>query len=140
MFVVITTYLPQAEFTYIEFVFIPVSIIAEREVYAIVCTIIIVITYGHIEIEIVTITVAAPYSHRPFITYQMYGTEEVVSIHKLTVLPTAKHIHEVFITHIKQIVVIVDGIVIPKHHIVNHLIDLIEEIKINLIHIFVLTI
>lgn len=140
MLVVINAYVPQTESTHIETVFIPVGIEAEREVYAIVRTIIIVIVHGRIVIVIVAIAVSAPYSHRPFATYQMYGTEEVVAIHKLTVLTAAKHIHQIFVAHIEQIVIIIDGIVISKHHIVEHFINLIEEVKIDFIHIFILTI
>ena len=140
MFVVIDAYVPQAESANIEIVSISVSIEAEREMYTIVCTIIAMIIHGCTEVEIIAITVATPDSHGPSVTYQMYGTEEIVAIHKLAVLTAAKHIHEVFVTHIEQIVIIIDGIVISEHHIVEYLINLIEEIKIDLIHIFVLTI
>ena len=140
MLVVVSTYVPQAESSHIETVLIPVGIETEREVYAVVCTIIIMIIQGHIEVEIVAVTIAAPYSHRPFATNQMYGTEEVVAIHKPTILTAAKHIHQVFVAHIEQIVIIIDGIIISKHHIVEHFINLIEEVKIDFIHIFILTI
>jgi hypothetical protein len=138
--VVINAYVPHTETTHIETVLIPVGIEAEREVYAIVCTIIIVIVHGHIVIVIVAIAVAAPYPHRPSATYQMYGAEEVVAIHKPTVLTAAKHIHQIFVAHIEQIVIIVDGIIVSIHHIVEHLIHLIEEVKVDLVHILILTI
>jgi hypothetical protein len=116
------------------------GIVAMRKMYAVVRSAICMIACGDSEVVIVTVCIARIDSHPPCVAYHINRTEEIVTIHKLTVLTIAEHIHEVLIAHIKQIVVIVYGIIITVNYIVNHFIHLIEEIEVNLIHIFVLAI
>ena len=70
----------------------------------------------------------------------MYGTEEVIAIDKLTILTTTQHIHQILITYIEQIVVIVNSIIITIYHIIYHLIHLVEKVKVYLVHILILTV
>ena len=110
------------------------------EVYAVVSPCISMVARRNTEVEVVAVGIAVPDAHPPRVTYHIYGTVEVVALHKLAVLTVAEHIHEVFVAHVEQVVVIVDGIVISVYHIVYHLIHLIEEVEVDFIHIVVLTV
>jgi len=131
---------PQAECPVIQCMVIHAGIVAVSEVYAVVSTDIRVVTCGGAEVEVVAVGIAIPDTHTPRVTYHIYGAVEVVALHKPAVLAVAEHIHEVFVAHVEQVVVIVDGIVVSVHHIVYHLIHLIEEVEVDFIHIVVLTV
>ncbi len=138
--VVIIASTPQAERAAKQLVSIHSSIVAVSEMYAIVGTCISMVACGNTEVEVVAVGVTVPNTHSPRMTYHIYRTIEVVAVHKLAVLSVAKYIHEVFVTYIQQIVVIVNGIVVSVYHIIYHLVHLIKKIKVDFIHIVVLTV
>ena len=140
MLVVIIASSPQAKRAIKQFVTISVSIVTEVKVYAVVRTIIGQVACGSAKVEVVAIVISIPDAHTPRASCHVYRAEEVVTFHELAVLIVAQHIHEVLIAHIEQVVVIVYGIVISIHHIVNHLVHLIEEVKVYLIHILILAV
>ena len=108
--------------------------------YAIVSTTIVMIANGSTKVEIVTIIIARIDSQRPIITYHIDRTIEIITIDKLAILAITQYIQEVLITHIEQVVIIIHCIIIAIHDIINHLIYMIEEIEVDFVHIFILTI
>lgn len=133
-------YTPQAECAMEQNMFVSVSIETMGEMNAIVSTVISVIGYGDAEVEVVAVIIAFPDAHSPSTAYHIQRTIEVIALHELAILSIAQHIHQILITYIEQIVVIVNGIVVSEHHIIYHLIDLIEEVKVDFIHIVVLAV
>ena len=131
---------PQAECAMEEGMVIQVGIVAVNKVYTVVGSAICVIACGNTEVEVITVTIAVPYAHAPRIPYHIYRTIEIVALHKPTVLAATEHIHEVLITHIEQIVVVVDCIIVSIYHVVYHLVHLIQEVKVDFIHVIVLTV
>ena len=138
--VVVVSAAPQTECTVEQGVVIQVGIVAVGKVYAIVGATIGVIACGCAEIEVVAVGVAVPDTHAPCVSCHIYRTVEVVAIDKPAVLAAAENIHEVFVAHVEQIVVVVDGIVVAIHHIVDYLIHLIQEVKVDFIYVVVLTV
>ena len=110
------------------------------EVYAAMSSIISIVDGRGAKVEIVAVRITFPDAHSPSATHHIDGTIEIVTLHKPTILATAKYIHQILVTHIKQIVVIVDGIVVSEDHIVEHLVGLVEEIKVNFKHIVILAV
>ena len=139
MVVVIITS-PQAEGTMIEHMVIQSGVVAMSKVYTIVGTTIRIIAYRYTEVEVIAITITRIDAHTPLTTNQVYGTEEIIAIDKLTILTAAQHIHQVLISHVEQIVIIVNGIVITIRYIIYHLIHLVEEVKIYLVYILILAV
>lgn len=137
---VVVSSTPQAECAVIECVMIHTGIVAVCKMDAIVSTTIGVIVHRYTKVEIVAICITCIDTHPPSAIYHIDRTIEIVAIDKSAVLTVTEHIHKVLIAHIEQIVIIVNGIVIAIHYIVNHLVHLIEEIKINLIYIIVLAV
>lgn len=131
---------PQAERSMIQCMCIDTCIVAIDVMYAIVSTNVSMIVHGYTEVEIVVVRILCIDTHSPSIAYHIDGAVEIVPIDKSTVLTTAKHIHKVFVAHIEQIIVVVYCIVISIYNIIDNLIHLKEEVKINFIYIFVLTI
>jgi hypothetical protein len=119
---------------------ISISIETVCEVYATMSTIISIVEGRNAKVEVVAVRIAIPDAHSPSTSRHIDGAIEVVACHKPTILATAKHIHQVLVAHIEQIVVIVDGIVVAIYHIVNNLVCLIEEVEVYLIHIFILSV
>lgn len=72
--------------------------------------------------------------------YHIKRAIEIVTLDEATVLPVTQHIHKVFITYIKQIIIVIDSIIIAVYDIVNYLINLAEEVKVDFIYIIVLAI
>ena len=138
--VVLIASTPQTECTMIELVIIPVGIVAVSEVDTVVGPDIGVIACRDAEVIVVAVGVATPDAHTPCVTYHIYRTIEIVAIHKPAVLAAAKHIHEILITHVEQVVVIVDGIVVSIYHIVYDLVHLVEEVEVDFIHVIVLAV
>ena len=138
--VVTVAHTPQAECAMEQYMLVSVSIETMGEMNAIVRTAIRVISDRNTEVEVVTVIIALPDAHSPGTAYHVYRAIEVVTFHELAVLSVAQHIHQVLITYIEQIVVIVNGIIVSEHHIVYHLIDLIEEVEVDFIHIVVLAV
>lgn len=140
MAMALITYSPQAERTFKENMLVSVGIETVRKMYAAVSAIIRIVERGDAKVEIVAIRITIPDTHTPRAIHHIDGAIEVVAIHKLTILAIAKHIHQVLVAHIEQIVVIVDGIVVSEHHIVEHLIGLVEKIKVDFKHIVILSV
>lgn len=137
---VLITYSPQTERTFKENMQVSVGIETVRKMYAAVSTIIRIVERGDAKVEIVAIRITIPDTHTPRAIHHIDGAIEVVAIHKLTILAIAKHIHQVLIAYIEQIVVIIDGIIVSEHHIVEHLVGLMKEIKVDFKHIVILTV
>ena len=131
---------PQAECSVIECVMIHTSIVTVSKMDTIVSTTIGVIVHRHTKVEIVAVSITRIDAHTPTSLYHIDRTVEIVTIDKSAVLTVTEHIHKVLIAHIEQIVIIVNGVVIAIHHIVNHLVHLIEEIEIDFIYIIVLAV
>lgn len=140
MMMVVKSSTPQAECAMIKCMVVNTGIVAMCKVDAVMSATIRMIACGNTEIEVVAVGIAVPDTHSPRTTCHIYGTIEVVALHKPAVLTVAEHIQEVFVAHVEQVVVIVNGIVVSIHHIIYHLIHLIEKIKIDLIYIVVLTV
>lgn len=138
--VMLITSTPQTECTMIELVLISVGIVAVSEVDTVVSSNIGVIACGDTEVIVIAVGVAIPDTHTPCVAYHIYRTIEIVAIHKPAVLAAAKHIHEILIAHVEQIVVIVDGIVVSIYHIVYDLVYLVEEVEVDFIHVIVLAV
>jgi hypothetical protein len=138
--VVMVSSTPEAECAVIQSMVIHTSIIAMSKVYSIVSTAIGMIACGYAEIEVIAIVVAVPYTHSPRMPYHIYRTVEVVTINKSTVLTTTEYIHKIFVTHVEQVVIVVYSIIISIYYIIDHFINLIQEIKVDFIHIIVLTV
>lgn len=138
--VVIVTASPQAECAVIQSVVIQSSIVAVAEVDTVVGTAISMVACGYAEVEVVAVVVTVPDTHSPGMTYHIYRTEEVVAVDKSTVLTATEHINEVLVAHIEQIVVVVYSIVISIYYIVDYLVYLIQEVKVDFIHVVVLTV
>lgn len=138
--VVMETASPQAESAVIQSVVIQSCIIAVGKVNTVVGTNIRVVACGHAEVEVVAVVVTIPDTHSPRTTYHIYRTVEVVAIDESTVLTTTEHIHEVFVAHIEQVVIIVNSIVVSIYYIVYYLVHLIQEVKVDFIHVVVLTV
>ena len=138
--VVMETASPQAESAVIQSVVIQSCIIAVGKVNTVVGTNIRVVACGHAEVEVVAVVVTVPDTHSPRTTYHIYRTVEVVTVDESTVLTATEHIHEVFIANIEQIVVIVNSIVVSIYYIVYYLVHLIQEVKVDFIHVVVLTV
>ena len=131
---------PQTEGTMVECMSVKVSIIAVRKVYTIVSTTIAMITYRYTEIEVVAVRIVCIDTQAPGITCHIEGTVEVLTIDKTTVLATTKHVHEVFVAYIEQVIIVIYGIIVSVYNIIYHLIYLIEEVEVDLIYIIILTI
>ena len=131
---------PQAESAVIQSVVIQSSIIAVGKVNTVVGTNIRVVACGHAEVEVVAVVVTIPDTHSPRTTYHIYRTVEVVAVDESTVLTATEHIHEVFVAHIEQVVIIVNSIVVSIYYIVYYLVHLIQEVKVDFIHVVVLTV
>lgn len=140
MMMMLITSTPQTECTMIELVMIPVGIVAVSKVDTVVGSNIGMIACRDAEVIVVAVGVAIPDAHTPCVAYHIYRTVEIVAIHKPAILAAAKHIHEILIAHVEQIVVIVDGIVVSIYHIINHLICLIKEVEVDFKHIIILTV
>jgi len=138
--VVLETASPQAESAVIQSVVIQSSIIAVGKVNTVVGTNIRVVACGHAEVEVVAVVVTIPDTHSPRTTYHIYRTVEVVAIDESTVLTATEHIHEVFVAHIEQVVIIVNSIIVSIYNIVDYLVHLIQEVKVDFIHVVVLTV
>lgn len=138
--VVMETASPQAESAVIQSVVIQSCIIAVGKVNTVVCANIRVVACGHAEVEVVAVVVTVPDTHSPRTTYHIYRTVEVVAIDESTVLTATEHIHEVFVAHIEQVVIIVNSIVVSIYYIVYYLVHLIQEVKVDFIHVVVLTV
>lgn len=138
--VVMETASPQAESAVIQSVVIQSCIIAVGKVNTVVGTNIRVVACGHAEVEVVAVAVTIPDTHSPRTTYHIYRTVEVVTVDESTVLTATEHIHEVFVAHIEQVVVIVNSIVVSIYYIVYYLVHLIQEVKVDFIHVVVLTV
>ena len=138
--VVMETASPQAESAVIQSVVIQSCIIAVGKVNTVVGTNIRVVACGHAEVEVVAVVVTIPDTHSPRTTYHIYRTVEVVTVDESTVLTATEHIHEVFVAHIKQVVIIVNSIVASIYYIVYYLVHLIQEVKVDFIHVVVLTV
>ena len=138
--VVMETASPQAESTVIQSVVIHSCIIAVGKVNTVVGTNIRVVACGHAEVEVVAIVVTIPDTHSSRTTYHIYRAVEVVAVDESTVLTATEHIHEVFVAHIEQVVVIVNSIVVSIYYIVYYLVHLIQEVKVDFIHVVVLTV
>jgi hypothetical protein len=138
--VVNITAAPQAECSVIECVVIVCCIVTVRKVYAIVCSTITVIAYGCAVVEVVTVIVVCIDTHSPTISYHIDRAIEVIAVDESTILATTQYIHEIFVTHIEQIIVVVYSIIVSVYYIVNDLIGIVKEVEVNLIHIFILAI
>lgn len=115
---------PQAERSMIQCMCIDASVIAMNKMYAIVSATVSMIVYRYTEVEIVVVRILCIDTHPPCIAYHMDRTVEIVPIDKSAVLTTTKHIHEVFVTYIEQIIVIVYRIVISVYNIIDNFIHL----------------
>lgn len=131
---------PKTESAVVYRMVVHAGIIAMLEVYAVVCTNIGMIAGGSIEVEIVTIVVALIDAQPPRVTYHIDGTVEVVAVDESTVLAVAQHVHQIFVAHIKQVVIVVDGIIVAVYDIVDNLAHLIQEVEIDFIHIIILAV
>lgn len=131
---------PQTECTVIQSVLIQSCIVTVSEVDTVVGTDISMVACGDAEVEVVAIVVTVPDTHSPRVTYHIYRTVEVVAVDKSTILTATKHIHEVFVAHIEQVVVVVYSIVVSIYYIVDYVVHLIQEVKVNFIHVVVLTV
>lgn len=131
---------PQAECTVIECVMIHTCIVTVCKVDTVVGTTVGVIMSRYTKVEIVAVSITRIDTHAPTPLYHIDRTVEIVAIDKPAVLTVTEYIHKVLIAHIEQVVVIVNGIVITIHYIIDYLVHLIEEVEINLIHIFVLAV
>jgi hypothetical protein len=103
-------------------------------------TIISIVEGRNAKVEVVAVRIAIPDAHSPSTSRHIDGAIEVVACHKPTILAITKYIHQVLVAHIEQIVVIVDGIIVSEHHIVEHLVGLVEEIKVDFKHIVILAV
>lgn len=140
MVAVVVAHTPETEASVEEHVMIHAGIVAVGKVDAVVGSAIGVVAHGRTEVEVVAVGIALPDAHTPRVAHHVEGTVEVVAADKLAVLAVAEHIHEVFVAHVEQVVVVVHRIVVSVYHIVNHLVHMIEEVEVYLIHILILTV
>ena len=138
--VMVVSATPKAECAVVQGVVIHRCIVAVGKVYAVVGSAIGMIARGGAIIVVVAVGVAGIDTHTPSVPVHIQRTVEVVALDEAAVLPAAKHIHEVFVAHIEQIVVVVDGVVVAVRHIVDDFVDLVEEVEVYLIHIFILAV
>ena len=138
--VMVVSATPKAERAVVQGVVIHRCIVAVGKVYAVVGSAIGMIARGGAIIVVVAVGVAGIDTHTPSVPVHIQRTVEVVALDEAAVLPAAKHIHEVFVAHIEQIVVVVDGVVVAVRHIVDNFVDLVEEVEVYLIHVFILAV
>ena len=131
---------PKTECSMIKRMAIAISVITMNKVYTIMGTYIRMITHGSAIIIETKICIMRIDTHAPTIPHHIYRTIEIVTLHKTAILTITQHIHQVLIAHIEQVIIIVYRIIVSVHDIVNNLIHLIEEVKVNLIHILILAI
>ena len=63
------------------------------------------------------------------------GTVEILPPHEFLELTAAEHIAQILVAEVEQIVVVVDCIVVAIDHVVDHLIDVPEEVVVDFIDI-----
>ena len=116
---------PKAKCSVIECMAVVCGVVAVSEVYAIVCSTIAMVAHGGAIVEVVAVIVVCIDAHAPAVAYHIYRTVEVITVDKLAVLAATQHIHEVFVTYIEQIVVVVYRVVVSIYHVVDDLVGII---------------
>ena len=131
---------PQAERAMIELVSIYAGIVAVDKMDAVVGTVVGEVAGRNAEVVEAPVGVTLPDTQAPRMAYHIEGAEEVVAPHKPAVLTATEHVHEVFVAHVEQVVIVVYGVVVSVYHIVYHLIRLVEEIEVDLVDVVVLAV
>ena len=90
---------------------------------------------GHTIVEEGTVDVVQVNAERPVRSRAVNRSVEVVPFKEPTVLCATEYPVEVFVTDVEQIVIVVDGIVVPVQDIIDNLIDVPEEVVIDLVDI-----
>ena len=77
-------------------------------------------------------------AERPVLARAVDWAIEVVELHELRKLAGIKHIAHIFVAHVKQAIILVDGVMIAIHHIVHDAIGRIDEVIVDLVAVIVL--
>ena len=114
---------------------IAVAIEAVTVEVAIVCTCIHIIDAGNSVIEVVTVVVALVDAEDEVRTGVIEGTIEVLPFQEPLELAATEHIAKVLVADVKQIIVVVDCVVVAKDHVVDDFVDVPEKVVVDLIDI-----
>ena len=114
---------------------IAVAIEAVTVEVAIVCTHIHIIDAGNSVVEVVTVAVALVDAEDEVRTGVIEGTIEVLPFQEPLELAATEHVAEVLVADVKQIIVVVDCVVVAKDHIIDDFVDVPEKVVVDLIDI-----
>ena len=82
--------------------------------------------------EVRTVGVVRVDTEGPIATRVIDRTEEVLNSEESPILAATEHITEVVVAHVKQIVIVVDGIVIAEDYVVDDFVDIPEVVVVDL--------
>ena len=114
---------------------VAVAIEAIVIVNAVVSTGIDVIDAGKPIVEVVAVVVTLVYAEDEVRAGVIDGTVEILPPHEFLELTATQHIAQVLVAEVEQIVVVIDCIVVAVDHVVDHLVDIPEEVVVDFIDI-----
>ena len=103
---------------------VAVAIESKMEVSAVVQASIGVEDRGSSVVEVRTVGVVRIDSESPISTRVIDGAEEVLYLEESPVLTATEHVAKIVVAHIKQIVIVVDGIVVAEDYVVDDFVDI----------------
>ena len=92
------------------------------------------------EVEVIEVSVVYVYTECPIIACHVDGAIEVVDVQHAAVLTGAEHPTQIIVTHVEQVVVIVQCPCKAIEHIVHNVVYVVDEVVVYLIHIVVLSV
>jgi len=95
-----------------------------------------VIDAGKPVVEVVTVVVPLVDAEDEVRAGVVDGTVEILPSQEFLELTATEHIAQVFVAEVEQIIIVVDCIVVAINHVVNHLIDIPEEVVVDFIDIY----
>ena len=111
---------------------VAVAIKSKMEVSAVVQASIGVEDRGSSVVEVRAVGVVRIDSESPISARVIDGAEEVLYLEESPVLTATEHVAKIVVAHVKQVVVVVDGIVIAEDYVVDDFVDIPEVVVVNL--------
>jgi len=90
------------------------------------------------EIKMIHISINLINTEQPTVMRRINGTEEIIHIHKSTVLRCRKDPTQIVIAIIQELIITVDCSRVSAHHIVHDVTDIVDEVVVHFIHIVIL--
>ena len=119
-------------------ILVPVRVIPLAVILASVLATISVVVAWSVIVEELVVGVCHVDAQIPLLARAEDGTVEVIGLHELAILIIGEHITGILVAAVQQRVIIVDGIPISAHHIVHHLVGLIQEVVIDFVEVVIL--